>query len=146
MVPFRKPTVVERVFNKLFGVLAGCGFGLAHNYRLTVRGRKSGREYHTPVNVLQFDGRNYLVAPRGETAWVKNARAHREVSLKRGADIAQYEIHEVPADERVPILREYLTRYTSTVQRYFPVTPTSPKEDFQSIADSYPVFTLEKKD
>ena len=42
---------------------------------LEVKGRQSGVPRHTPVNLLDFEGRQYLVAPRGEAQWVRNARA-----------------------------------------------------------------------
>ena len=51
---------------------------------LQVRGRKSGRLYSTPVNLLDLNGRRYLVAPRGDTQWARNAVASGEVTLVRG--------------------------------------------------------------
>ncbi|HEU0049962.1 MAG TPA: hypothetical protein VFQ43_20405, partial [Nitrososphaera sp.] len=68
---FTQPTTFDRAFNKLFGLLVGFGLGLPHNYLLQVRGRKSGRVYSTPVDVLSRDGKRYLVAPRGYTHWVR---------------------------------------------------------------------------
>jgi hypothetical protein len=38
---------------------------------LAVRGRTSGRWRTIPVNVLEFEGQRYLVAPRGDTQWVR---------------------------------------------------------------------------
>jgi hypothetical protein len=52
---FREPKPVERLFNRAFGFLVGLGLGLAHNYLLEVRGRKSGRVYSTPINLLVVD-------------------------------------------------------------------------------------------
>ncbi|HXV84526.1 MAG TPA: hypothetical protein VEG60_32145, partial [Candidatus Binatia bacterium] len=72
-VRFDQPTTVDRAINKLFGFLVGLGLGLRHNYLLQVRGRKSGRIYSTPVDVLRRDKKRYLVAPRGYTQWVRNA-------------------------------------------------------------------------
>jgi len=143
---FLKPSLVERLFNRVFGMLAGLGIGLAHNYRLTVRGRKSGRQYRTPVNLLRIDGRDYLVAPRGETGWVRNVRASGELQLTRGSDDAVYAAREVPIAERVPILREYLARYTTTVQRYFTVDPSSTDDEYSRVAKRYPVFELKRLD
>jgi len=36
---------------------------------LEVKGRSSGQPRRTPVNLLDFEGERYLVAPRGETQW-----------------------------------------------------------------------------
>jgi hypothetical protein len=43
MERFDRPSAIERLFNKLFGLLVGWGLGLPHNYLLQVRGRKSGQ-------------------------------------------------------------------------------------------------------
>ena len=61
---YKKPTSFERRFNKFFGVLVRLGLVLPHNYLVVVRGRKSGREYSNPVDVLDLDGGRFLVAPR----------------------------------------------------------------------------------
>jgi len=42
---------------------------------LEVRGRTSGEPRRVPVNLLVLEGDRYLVAPRGETQWVRNLRA-----------------------------------------------------------------------
>ena len=57
----------ERQLNRLFGILAGRGIGPAYTYQLEVEGRRSGKRYSTPVNVMRRNGRPYLVAPRGWT-------------------------------------------------------------------------------
>ena len=67
---FLKPTALERALNRVFGILVGLGLGLRHNYLLQVRGRKSGRMYSTPVNLLAIDQKLYLVCPRGRAQWV----------------------------------------------------------------------------
>src|SRR5215471_17210259 len=87
---FLRPSLAERFFNSLFGLFVGWGFGLAYNYLLQVAGRKTGRIYSTPVNILDHKGKRYLVAPRGETQWVKNARVTHELWLKRGRSRRQY--------------------------------------------------------
>jgi hypothetical protein len=65
MERFDRPSAIERLFSKLFGLLVGWGLGLPHNYLLQVRGRKSGQLYSTPLNVLSRDRKRFLVAPRG---------------------------------------------------------------------------------
>ena len=42
---YERPTVVEGLFNRVFGLLVRAGIGLRHNVLLQVRGRKSGRIY-----------------------------------------------------------------------------------------------------
>jgi deazaflavin-dependent oxidoreductase (nitroreductase family) len=136
------PSAFERWFNSLFGVLVGWGFGLPHNYLLQVEGRKTGRIYSTPVNVLDYEGKRFLVAPRGMTQWVRNATANGHVWLKKGRSRERFSVRLLTDGEKPEILREYLSRYKTTVQRYFPIPAGSPPEEFFRIAPSYPVFEL----
>ena len=140
--PFNQPTTFDRSINKLFGLLVGLGLGLPHNYLLQVRGRKSGRVYSTPVDVLDRDGKRYLVAPRGHTQWVQNAIASGTVSLKKGRQSEKFGIRILSDDEKPEILKSYLDRYKLTVQRYFPVPAGSPTEAFRPLTEQYPVFEL----
>ena len=64
---FREPSAVEKIFNRVFGFLVGLGLGFSYNYLLEVRGRKSGKLYSTPIDLLKLNGKTYLVAPRGRT-------------------------------------------------------------------------------
>ena len=85
MPAFRAPSPAEKIFNRAFGFLVGLGLGFPYNYLLQVRGRKSGKVYSTPIDLLERNGRRYLVAPRGRTQWVRNAETAGEVTLKKGA-------------------------------------------------------------
>jgi deazaflavin-dependent oxidoreductase (nitroreductase family) len=139
---FDQPTALERLSNKLFGILVGLGLGLPHNYLLQVRGRKSGRLYSTPVNVLRRDGKRFLVAGRGHTQWVRNALASGTVSLKKGRRYEELRLRVVPDEDKPEILKAYLDRFKLTVQRYFPVPAGSPAATFRSLTSRYPVFEL----
>ncbi len=139
---FLKPSAVERIFNRIFGVALAAGLGLRHNYRVEVHGRKSGRLYATPIDLLELGGRRYLVAPRGETNWVRNARASRRLALRKGSRREEFEAREVAVSERPALLKAYLERFALTVQRYFPVRRGAAETEFVSIADRYPVFEL----
>jgi len=139
---FRRPSPAERAFNKAFGVLVGLGLGLGHNYLLQVEGRRTGRVYATPVNVLELDGKRLLVAPRGRTQWVRNAEAAGAVTLRRGWRRRGFRVRAVPSTDKPRILSAYLDRFRLTVQRYFPVRAGSGPAAFAEIADRYPVFEL----
>ena len=92
---FIQPSPTERWFNRLFGFFVGIGLGLPHNYLLQVQGRKTGRIYSTPVNILDYGEKRFLVAPRGETQWVRNARVIGQVWLKRGRFRKSFRLREV---------------------------------------------------
>lgn len=139
---FREPSALERLFNKAVGLLVGLGLGLPHNYLLEVRGRKTGRVYSTPVNVLEVGGRQFLVAGRGRTQWVRNAEVTGEVVLKKGRTSRVFRVRPVRDAEKLEVLSAYLDRFRPTAQRYFPVRAGSPPAAFRAVADRYPVFEL----
>jgi deazaflavin-dependent oxidoreductase (nitroreductase family) len=139
---FHKPSPLEALFNRALGFLVGLGIGPAYMQLLQVRGRKTGRVYSTPVNLLQFGGKLYLVAPRGKTQWVRNAEATGEVQLKRGRHRRKCRLRPVLDADKPEILKLYLGSYKSAVQQYFPVPVGSPAAAFREIAANYPVFEL----
>jgi len=139
---FREPSAVEKIFNRVFGFVVGMGLGFSYNYLLQVRGRKSGKLYATPINLLEIHGKRFLVAPRGRTQWVRNAEAAGEVTLKKGSSSQRFRLRPVAETEKPEILKAYLDNFKSEVQRYFPVAAGSPVESFVELAESYPVFEL----
>jgi deazaflavin-dependent oxidoreductase (nitroreductase family) len=141
VVKFRKPARIEQWFNWFFGALIGAGIGPSYAYQLQVTGRKTGRTYSTPVNIVDRDEKRFLVAPRGETQWVRNARATGRVLLKRGSR-QTFRLREFADSEKPDILKQYLDSYRFAVQRYFPIRAGSPAEAFLGIASRYPVFEL----
>ena len=67
------------------------------------RGRTTGKLHHAPVNLLTIDGTEYLVAPRGETQWVRNVRhagGHLVLILGRRRRLCT--AIEVPVADRMP--------------------------------------------
>ncbi|MGD1079401.1 MAG: nitroreductase family deazaflavin-dependent oxidoreductase [Candidatus Sulfotelmatobacter sp.] len=139
---FREPSAGEKIFNHLFGFLVGLGLGFSHNYLLEVRGRKTGTLYSTPINLLELQGKRYLIAPRGRTQWVRNTEAAAEVTLKKGSKRQKFHPRPIPAAEKPPILKAYLDTFKREVQRYFPIPAGSPVEEFAALAESYPAFEL----
>jgi deazaflavin-dependent oxidoreductase (nitroreductase family) len=141
-IPFEEPNVFERAVNRAFGFLVKLGLGLSHNFLLEVRGRKSGRVYSTPVNLLKLDGKRYLVAPRGNTQWVRNVLASGEAVLVKGSARERIRLEALPDEAKPGILKVYLERFRRTVQRYFPVPAGSPMSAFEQLAPQYPVFEV----
>ena len=139
---YQPPSGFEALFNRTFGFLAGLGLAPSFIYLLEVRGRKSGKIYRSPVNLMEIAGKRVLVAPRGRTQWVRNAEASNEIVLKRASFRQAFALRPIPDADKPPLLKEYLDRYSSAVKKFFPVPPQSPVEAFQPIAATYPVFEL----
>jgi deazaflavin-dependent oxidoreductase (nitroreductase family) len=139
---FRAPSAVERVFNRMFGLVVGLGWGFSYNYLLQVRGRKSGKLYSTPIDLLEKNEKRYLVAPRGRTQWVRNAEAAEEIVLKKGKLQQRFKLRALSDEEKPEILKAYVDQFKKEVQRYFPVPAGSPVEAFRELVQSYPAFEL----
>jgi deazaflavin-dependent oxidoreductase (nitroreductase family) len=142
MAEFQAPSPLEALFNRAFGFLVGMGIGPKFIYLMQVRGRKTGKIYSAPVNMMDLRGKLYLVAPRGRANWVRNAEAAGEVTLKRGSSRKRFALRAIPNEAKPEMLKEYLDRYQSAVKKFFPVAPGSPVEAFRGIAGNYPVFEL----
>jgi len=139
---FQPPTGIEAFFNRTMGFLAGLGIGPEFIYLLQVRGRKTGKIFSTPVNLMEVGGRQILVAPRGRTQWVRNAEAAGEITLKRGSKRQRFGLRPIADEQKPELLKEYLDRYQSAVKKFFPVAPGSQAEKFREIAGNYAVFEL----
>jgi len=134
-------TALRQLFNVLIAPLARLGLAGKRTHVLTVVGRKSGRRYSTPVQLVFEDGRRWLVSPYGERAWVRNARAAGSVELTRALRTERVRIEEVDPQTAAPILREYL-RKTPVTKPYFDARADSPLEDFAAEAPRHPVFRI----
>jgi deazaflavin-dependent oxidoreductase (nitroreductase family) len=133
------------VFNRAVAVLTRLGVSVAGSRVLEVRGRKTGEPRRTPVNLLALDGARYLVAPRGHTQWVRNLRAQGEGRLLLGRRAEPFTAVELPDDDKVPILREYLRRWKWEVGAFFSgVGPDSADAELRRIAPDHPIFRIER--
>ena len=143
---YLRPGPVDRIFGRVLVSLVWIGLVRGHFYVLEVRGRKSGRTLTLPVDPIDLAGRRYLVCARGNSNWVRNARAAGEVVLVRAMRRRRYAVRELPPGMRPPILKAYLDRFAGEVQRFFPVPKGSPVEAFNDLAPRYPVFELQPLD
>ena len=141
---FQRPGwFTTHVFNGVVASLARAGISVAGSRVLEVPGRISGTPRRTPVNLLVVDGERYLVAPRGQTQWVRNLRASGRGRLLLGKQAEPFTATEVPDSEKTPLLRAYLKRWKLAVGRFFDgVGPDSPEAEFLRIARDHPVFRI----
>lgn len=111
---------------------------------LEVKGRSSGRWHATPVRLLDMDGLRYLVAPQGETDWVRNLRVQGSGRLRMGEHVRPFRAVEVTGDAKLPILRAYFTRWWSLAAPLTTVaSANAPDEEYIRAAPAHPVFRLE---
>jgi deazaflavin-dependent oxidoreductase (nitroreductase family) len=101
---------------------------------LTIRGRRTGREYRTPINVVEHEGARYLISPRGETGWSRNLRMTGACELTIKGQTTRYRATEVPPEERAPLIANYLEHWGGQTHG-----------DFERLPDpiDHPTFRLE---
>jgi F420H(2)-dependent quinone reductase len=134
----------KHVFNRVVAVATRLGVSVWGSRVLRVRGRKSGEWRSSPVNLLTLGATQYLVAPRGQTHWVRNIRVTGNGELLLGNRVQPIKVTEIPDDQKVPILREYLRRWKFEVGMFFGgVSAESSDQELRRIAPDHPVFRVE---
>jgi hypothetical protein len=121
-----------RLVNALFRLITRLGLGASYRHILTVPGRKTGRLYSTPVDLIEVDGHRWLV-------WVRNARAAGEVTLSRGRHTDKFKVEEAELEAAVPVLRKYIAEIRVT-RPYFNANPDSSDEAMPQNSRGTPSF------
>jgi deazaflavin-dependent oxidoreductase (nitroreductase family) len=133
------------VFNRIVAVCTRLGISVYGSRVLEVKGRTSGEWRQTPVNLMHHQDGEYLVAPRGQTQWVKNLRASGEGRLRVGRRTEQFSATELTDDEKPALLRAYLKKWKFEVGVFFDgVGPDSSDSELRKIAPDHPVFRLSR--
>ncbi|MBO0737031.1 MAG: hypothetical protein J2P48_10740 [Alphaproteobacteria bacterium] len=143
---YLRPNTADHILSRMLAFLVWIGLVRGHFFVLEVRGRRSGKTISLPVDPLDLGGRRYLVCARGDSNWVRNARVAGQIVLARALRRRRYAVRELPANLRPPVLKAYLDRFASEVQRFFPVPRGSAVEAFDDLAARYPVFELQPLD
>jgi deazaflavin-dependent oxidoreductase (nitroreductase family) len=137
---------MNRIFNKSVEGLTRHGISVWGSRVLAVRGRTSGEWRTTPVNPLNYEGKRYLVAPRGHTQWVRNMRVAGGGELRVGRRVENFTATELPDEQKPDVLRAYLKRWKFEVGVFFDgVGPDAPDEKLLAIAPGYPVFVITER-
>jgi deazaflavin-dependent oxidoreductase (nitroreductase family) len=141
---FKRPGwFTKNVFNRIVAGLTRMGISVLGSRVLEVQGRSSGQWRRTPVNLLTVEGERYLVAPRGQTQWVRNLRASGRGRLVLGRRGEPFTALELDDHDKVPILRAYLKRWKAEVGVFFEgVGPDSSEQELARVAPNHPVFRL----
>jgi deazaflavin-dependent oxidoreductase (nitroreductase family) len=117
------------------------GLGPPGIWLLETRGRRTGTLRSTPVSLVEDDTGRYLVSPYGTPAWVHNARAAGEVTLRRGRRADTLPIAELGPQESGPVLERYVTEQR-IVRPWFDAGPGDGADAFAAEAARHPVFRL----
>ena len=131
---------MKAIINSPFHPLLGENFAI-----ITFEGRKSGRQYSTPVNVAHVDGMWTVVSMR-ERTWWQNLRGGRKAQLRVAGQLVQVR-GEVVEDraEVLTALHNYFSQYPGFA-RYFDIHLGSDGqpviEELESAADGRVLIRL----
>jgi deazaflavin-dependent oxidoreductase (nitroreductase family) len=142
---YREPGWFTRtLFNPAVALFTRLGLSVWGSRVLEVPGRSTGEPRRTPVNLLEHDDQQYLVAPRGDTQWVRNVRANDGgLDLLLGRNRTHYVATEVADADKIDVLRAYLKRWKAEVGVFFDgVDAKSSDDELLAIAPRHPVFLL----
>ncbi|WP_418961290.1 nitroreductase family deazaflavin-dependent oxidoreductase [Streptomyces tritici] len=132
-----------QVLNRAVAWMTRRGISVWGSRVLAVRGRKTGEWRRTPVNLMTFEGDQYLVAPRGHVQWTHNMRAAGGGELHLGRQVTPFSAVEVGDDEKPALLRAYLKPWKAEVGVFFGgVGPDSTDEELRAAAPKHPVFRI----
>ncbi|MEX0800660.1 MAG: hypothetical protein WD379_05530 [Dehalococcoidia bacterium] len=142
MTKYDRPTAPSRLFSRTFAWLARKGLAPSNSVQIEVKGRKSGELRSAVINVVEFDGQRYFVAPRGETEWVRNVRAAGGEAVVNRRGRRRVRLEEVPVEQRPPIIQKYLGENAMATKSFFGVDPKSDLSVFEGIAAKHPTFRI----
>jgi hypothetical protein len=74
---------------------------------LSVAGRKSGKIVRTPIFPFSYKEITYLVAPRGETQWVKNLRVANNGKITTFGKTKEFIAEEITGKLREEVVTSY---------------------------------------
>jgi hypothetical protein len=133
----------KHVANRAARRLVRLGWSPKGLRQLAVRGRTSGTWQTVPVNLLEVAGQRFLVAPRGQTQWVRNIRVAGGGELRVGRRVEAIEVLELADADKPAVLREYLARWKAEVKMFFDgIDERSTDDELLAIAGGFPVFEV----
>ena len=141
------PSIVN-FFNPMVRRLLALGMPMGPNVLMTVRGRKSGKDYTFPVATIEASGKEYLFSPFGEVSWVANLRAAGELTLRRGRRNRRMRAVELTPELAAPYLEEGMRSvigvplFGSMIAGWYGIDRSSTSQDFLAAARRHPAFEL----
>lgn len=137
-----RPNRLARAINHLSARVFATGRGPGLMATLEVTGRRSGRPVRLPIVVVDLEGERYLVSMLGEhTNWVRNVRAADNRAVLLQGRRTPIHLAEVPVEQRAPMIKRFC-EIAPGGRVHIPVRPDAPVDQFEAVADRYPVFQV----
>jgi hypothetical protein len=138
-----RPNGTASIMNRFWQAVASAGIWPRRLATLEVRGRRSGKPVCLPVVIADLDSQRYLVAMLGEqTSWVANVRAASGFALLHHGQVEAVHLQEIPAAQRPPVLRRYLS-LAPGARPHIPAGRDPSLAELSTLAAGYPVFRID---
>ncbi len=141
-----------RAINSFTKRMVRLGVPMGPMILLTVRGRKTGRLYTTPLGMFERDDRRWLFAEFGAVGWVHNLRVFGEATVSRGRTREAVTVSELPLEAAAVVLHDIVAPWFKTPmgamarmvagRPIFKVALDAPLERFIDEAALHPVFEV----
>jgi deazaflavin-dependent oxidoreductase (nitroreductase family) len=142
MTVYHKPSGLVKLMNTFIGRLGAMGLIPGDTVQLQVKGRRSGQMRSNALTWVEHEGQRYLVAPRGNTEWVRNVQAAGGEAVLKRRKAEKVRLEEVPVEQRAPIIKAYNKKLGAITRREFGIDGDASIEEHAKIADRHPVFRI----
>lgn len=102
------PTTTMQIVDRVLVELLGAGVPIPKIHLLATKGWRSGKIRLTPVTPMTDGNQRWLVAPYGESGWVKNLRKNPRLQLRHGSEVIYGQAMATSDEEAGAILKQYL--------------------------------------
>ena len=135
------------LFNHMIRSFLRLGVPLGYVGLLTVKGRKTRKTRRNPVGLFDYNGKRYLFSTFGDVNWVRNVRAARTATIRKGWHSQQVIPVELSPLETAKVLKEaiaprFLGLGGKVFGSHFPLKPDAPLAAFIEESKRHPVFEL----
>jgi deazaflavin-dependent oxidoreductase (nitroreductase family) len=136
------------LLNPLIKTMLHLGAPVGPMILLTVRGRKSGKAFTTPVGVMELDGHRFVIGTFGNVNWVRNLRAAREAKIGKGRHRKLVHAQELPIDKAADVFQKVFAPYLSSklmssfLKMGYDLNKESTSADYLKEAQRHPAFEV----
>ncbi|MDA4130440.1 MAG: nitroreductase family deazaflavin-dependent oxidoreductase [Thaumarchaeota archaeon] len=136
------------LLNPLIKTMLRLGAPVGPMTLLTVRGRKSGKSFTTPVGVMELDGHRYVIGTFGNVNWVRNLRVAREAKIGKGRHRKLVRAQELPVDKAADVFQRVFAPYLSSkvmssfLKMGYDLNKESTSADYLKEAQRHPAFEV----
>src|SRR5262249_38667013 len=114
-------TWTTQLFNSIVTGLLRLGAPVGSMALLTVSGRETGEPRATPSATLEYEGKDFVIAPYGAVNWVRNLRAAGQATLTRRGRTDEIVAVELSPKDAAPVLQLAIGRMPAFLRQYFEV-------------------------